>query len=109
MIRLEIPGLSRNWIHKTPICVAISPQIALAVPPCAETVLPSAQPSRAFGARDRPIVALSRGHPRHTAHLSPPTRSMQRLAVFVSGGGSNFKAIHKRILEGTGFTPSQGW
>ena len=25
---------------------------------------------------------------------------LQRIVVFVSGGGSNFKAIHKAILEG---------
>ena len=27
--------------------------------------------------------------------------SPKRLAIFVSGGGSNFKAIHKQMVDGT--------
>jgi hypothetical protein len=42
-------------------------------------------------------TALQAGPPEHVDAAG----SKKRLAVFVSGGGSNFKAIHAACLKGT--------
>jgi hypothetical protein len=58
--------------------------------------LPQVQAQQQWQQRTR-STALQAGPPEHVDAAG----SKKRLAVFVSGGGSNFKAIHAACLKGT--------
>lgn len=60
--------------------------------------LPATQQQQQCQQQARPAQALQAGPPEH---VDAAGSSKKRLAVFVSGGGSNFKAIHAACLKGT--------
>ncbi|KAI3429267.1 hypothetical protein D9Q98_005364 [Chlorella vulgaris] len=49
--------------------------------------------------RQQHLTAASAAHPQPPQHSEPAPPS-KRLAVFVSGGGSNFRAIHAAVQQG---------